>query len=84
MALMSAERERGDYPLKAASQRGWGSVVPAWLLRWRLRATEAEIARLETALGQEFGVTETAPMHRDLEALHVQRERLLQRLAGRG
>ena len=81
---MSAERERGDYPLKATRQRGWGSWQPGWVLRWRLGAAEAAIARLEAALGQEFGLLETAPMLRELEGLVAERDALRRRLAERG
>ena len=81
---MSPERERGDYPLKATPPRGWTAFVPAWVLRWQLRATQASIGRLEAELGREFGLAETAPLHRELEALLAERDALQARLAERG
>jgi hypothetical protein len=79
---MSAERERRDYPLKV-SARSWGSIVPAWYLRLRLRWACEGIARLERLLADEFAVLETAPMHRELEALIAERDALTQRLSER-
>lgn len=80
---MSAERGRRDYPLKARP-RGWGSIAPTWYLRLRLRWACDGIAQIERQLADEFGVTETAPMHQELEALIAERDALSKRLAERG
>lgn len=77
---MNAERDRPDYPLKATSRVSWGSAVPAWYLRLRLRWADASIAQLERLLCDEFGLRETAPMHRELEALVAERDALRKRL----
>lgn len=80
-AHMNAERDRPDYPLKATARVSWGSAVPSWYLRLRLRWAEAGIARLQQLLEREFGLEETAPLHRELEALVAERDALAKRLA---
>ncbi len=79
---MSAERGRRDYPLKARP-RGWGLSAPAWCLHMRLRWSCNGIARIERQLADEFGVVETAPLHRELDALCAERDALLRRLTAR-
>lgn len=79
---MSVEPGRRDYPL-AARRRAWAGFVPAWWLRLRLRHLCAEIDSLERRLADEFGLAETAPMHRELEALCAARDALMKRLAAR-
>ena len=81
-AFMSAERGRGEYSL-SAQRTGWGLRPPVWYLRLRLRRACEAIERLQRELANEFGVVETAPVHRELEALLAERDSLHKRLAAR-
>ena len=78
---MTVEHRHSDYPPKARRRaRGWGSLVPAWYLRLRLRGACEGIERLERQLAGEFATLDTAPLHAELEALTAERDALSQRL----
>ncbi|MBC8057726.1 MAG: hypothetical protein H7Y61_14220 [Rhizobiales bacterium] len=81
---MTVDRGEREYVLKERRARRWGSIVPAWYLRLRLRLACQAIDRIERHLADEFGVAETAPLHAELEALFAERDALLKRLAARG
>lgn len=81
---MSLERGHREFPPKARRRgRGWGSLVPLWYLRLRLRWARDGIDRLERQLAGEFGTLETAPLHAELAALIAERDALTQRIAQR-
>ena len=79
---MTVERGHSDYPPKARRRaRGWGSLVPVWYLRLRLRWAREGIERIEGQLAGEFATLDTAPLHAELEALIAERDALRQRIA---
>lgn len=54
---------------------------PAWCMRIALGWTNRCIERLQTQLADDFAIDALAPLYRELEAMHLERDGLLTRLA---